>query len=128
MNKKISLGAAIAYMAIVAAVAFCLTMFYSENRYNSMYSNIVEREREYDLLAEIDQYARSSYAGTINEDTLRAGIAAGYISGLDDPYARYLLSLIHIWHRIPGPRAYARPRWTRHSQTASSDGAIPLCC
>lgn len=90
MNKKISLGAAIAYMAIVAAVAFCLTMFYSENRYNSMYSNIVEREREYDLLAEIDQYARSSYAGTINEDTLRAGIAAGYIAGLDDPYARYL--------------------------------------
>lgn len=90
MNKKISLGAAIAYMAIVAAVVFCLTMFYSENRYNSMYSNITEREREYSLLAEIDQYARSSYAGTINEETLRAGIAAGYISGLGDPYARFL--------------------------------------
>jgi carboxyl-terminal processing protease len=90
LNKKISLGAAIAYMAIVAAVVFCLTMFYSENRYNSMYSNITEREREYSLLAEIDQYARSSYAGTINEETLRAGIAAGYISGLGDPYARFL--------------------------------------
>ncbi len=90
MNKKISLGAVIAYMAIVAAVVFCLTMFYSENRYNSMYSNITEREREYSLLAEIDQYARSSYAGVINEETLRAGIAAGYISGLGDPYARFL--------------------------------------
>ena len=59
MNKKISLGAAIAYMAIVAAVVFCLTMFYSENRYNAMYNNIVEREREYSVLAEIDQYVRS---------------------------------------------------------------------
>jgi len=89
LNKKISLGAAIAYMAIVAAVVFCLTMFYSENRYNAMYSNITEREREYALLSEIDQYARTNYAGTINEETLRAGIAAGYISGLDDPYARF---------------------------------------
>lgn len=89
MNKKISLGAAIAYMAIVAAVVFCLTMFYSENRYNSMYNNIVEREREYAVLAEIDQYVRSHYAGEINEDTLRAGIASGYLSGLNDPYARF---------------------------------------
>lgn len=89
MNKKISLGAAIAYMAIVAAVVFCLTMFYSENRYNSMYNNITEREREYSLLSEIDQYARSNYAGTIDEETLREGIAAGYISGLGDPYAQF---------------------------------------
>ena len=71
MNKKISFGAAIAYMAIVAAVVFCLTMFYSENRYNAMYNNIVEREREYSVLAEIDQYVRSHYAGEINEETLR---------------------------------------------------------
>lgn len=90
MNKKISLGAAIAYMAIVAAVVFCLTMFYSENRYNAMYNNIAEREREYALLAEIDQYARKTYAGSIDEENLRAGIAAGYISGLGDPYARFL--------------------------------------
>ena len=90
MNKKISLGAAIAYMAIVAAVVFCLTMFYSENRYNAMYNNIVEREREYSVLAEIDQYVRSHYAGEINEETLRAGIASGYLSGLGDPYARFL--------------------------------------
>ena len=34
MNKKISLGAAIAYMAIVAAVAFSLTMIYSMNLFN----------------------------------------------------------------------------------------------
>ncbi len=90
MNKKISLGAAIAYMAIVAAVVFCLTMFYSENRYNAMYNNILEREREYAILAEVDQYVRSHYAGEINEETLRAGIASGYLSGLGDPYARFL--------------------------------------
>lgn len=89
MNKKISLGAAIAYMAIVAAVVFCLTMFYSENRYNAMFNNITEREREYNLLAEIDQYVRSHYSGEVNEEVLRAGIASGYISGLGDPYARF---------------------------------------
>lgn len=89
MNKKISLGAAIAYMAIVAAVVFCLTMFYSENRYNAMYNNIIEREREYAVLAEIDQYVRGHFAGEINEETLRAGIASGYLSGLGDPYARF---------------------------------------
>ena len=90
MNKKISLGAAIAYMAIVAAVVFCLTMFYSEGRYNAMYNNITEREREYALLAEIDQYAHKTYAGSIDEESIRAGIAAGYISGLGDPYAKFL--------------------------------------
>ena len=34
MNKKISLGSAIAYMAIVAAVAVSLTMIYSRNLFN----------------------------------------------------------------------------------------------
>ena len=47
MNKKISLGAAIAYMAIVAAVAFSLTMIYSMNLFNVKMTGITEREKMY---------------------------------------------------------------------------------
>lgn len=90
MNKKISLGAAIAYMALVAAVVFAITSIRSANIFNDKLKNLDEREATYDKLSEIDRYVRDNYYGDIDEDALLSGAAAGYISGLGDPYARYL--------------------------------------
>ena len=89
MNKKISLGAAIAYMAIVAAVAFSLTMIYSMNLFNVKMTGITEREKMYSSLHEVDLYVRENYYGSINEEALQEAIARGYIDGLEDSNARY---------------------------------------
>ncbi|MEG2073752.1 MAG: S41 family peptidase, partial [Angelakisella sp.] len=90
MNKKISLGAAIAYMAIVAAIVFSLTSIYSRNAFNSMMKNIDEREATYDKLAEIDLAVRDNYYGELDNDVILSSTAAGYVSGLGDPDSKYL--------------------------------------
>ncbi len=90
MNKKISLGAAIAYMAIVAAVAVSLTIIWSMNAFNDRVNNIGERETMYSKIAEIDRLVRDGYFGVLDEDALREASAQGYLSGLGDPYAKYL--------------------------------------
>lgn len=90
MNKKISLGAAIAYMAIVAAITFSLTNIYAQNAFNSMMKNMEEREATYDKLAEIDLAVRDNYYGELDNDLILSSTAAGYIAGLGDPDSKYL--------------------------------------
>lgn len=89
MNKKISLGTAIALMFVVAAVTLSATMLYANNKFNQTVSNITEREAMYDKLAEIDTYVRNNYIGEIDEEQLLDMIATGYMAGLNDTYGRY---------------------------------------
>ena len=90
MNKKISLGAAICFMAIAAAASFVITMYYSLNIFNSKMANVTEREELYSKLAEIDKLVRSNFLGDIDEEALKDSIADGYIKGLGDPYSVYM--------------------------------------
>lgn len=89
MNKKISLGAAISFMAIIAAITFTLTMIFSLNIFNSKIYNVSDRENMYTKLAEIDKLVRQNYQGTIDEDLLLDAISKGYAQGLGDKYAQY---------------------------------------
>lgn len=89
MNRKISLGAALALMLVITAVTFSVTMIFSRQMFNSTTSNLSQREAMYEKLAEIDQYVRSNYSGTIDEDALNDSLAAGYMAGLGDSYAAY---------------------------------------
>ena len=90
MNKKISLGAALAYMAIIAAVVFSLTMLYSMQLFNARVTDLTEKERLYSKLAEIDRFVRENNYGEINENELIEGLANGYIASLGDVQAQYL--------------------------------------
>ncbi len=90
MNKKISLGAAIAYMAIVAAVAVSLTIIWSMNKFDAKVNSLSQREAMYDKVSEVDRMVREYYYGTLNEEAIRDNTVAGYLEGLGDPYARYL--------------------------------------
>lgn len=90
MNKKISLGVAICFMAIVATVTFTVTMFFSLGIFNSKIANIGEREQFYKKLSEIDTYVRNQYLGDIDEETLFDNIADGYMLGIGDKYAEYM--------------------------------------
>lgn len=90
MNKKISLGAVIAFMVVVAGITFCITMMVSLNHFNEMVLNVKAREEMYKKLADVDRNARQNYAGTIDEELLANSISAGFIKGLGDKYSSYL--------------------------------------
>lgn len=90
MNKKISLGVAICFMAIAAAITFTITMFFSLNVFNNKIANVDEREHLYKKLSEIDTYVRNQYLGDIDEENLLDYVARGYMVGIDDKYATYM--------------------------------------
>ncbi len=90
VNKKISLGVAICFMAIVATVTFTLTMFFSLGVFNSKIANIEERDRLYKKISEIDTYVRNQYLGDIDEEKLLDYVADGYMLGIGDAYADYM--------------------------------------
>ena len=89
MSKKISLGVAAAIALIAMAVTFSLTMVVSMNLFNTTVSSVKNKERQYNKLSEIDRFVRANEYFTINNDTLNDTIAAGYVLGISDKYARY---------------------------------------
>ncbi|MCL2055195.1 MAG: S41 family peptidase [Oscillospiraceae bacterium] len=89
MNKKISLGVAVAFMALTAAATFIITFNFSLNTFNAKLKSVHEKEEAYSRLAEIDNYVRNNYISQINEEALTNSTIRGYIAGLGDPYAQY---------------------------------------
>lgn len=89
MNKKISLGAAIGIMALIAAATFIITYNYSMNVFNATVKNVSEKEESYARLAEMDKYVRANFLGEIDEQILTDSIMNGYAQGLGDPYSVY---------------------------------------
>lgn len=90
MNKKISLGASLTIMIIVATVTFAITMVFAMNTFNDKVYNIKEREEMYTKLSEIDRIVRQNYNGEIDEQTLSDNIASGYMRGIGDKYGMYI--------------------------------------
>ncbi|MBP3923050.1 MAG: PDZ domain-containing protein [Ruminiclostridium sp.] len=89
MNKKVSLGVAISLVAVACAITFVLTMTVSLNMYNSMVTGVQERETINAKIKEIDTFVRGSSIYDMDETDVLNGIMDGYISGLEDKYARY---------------------------------------
>ncbi len=90
MGRKVSLGAAISFAAVVSAVTVSLTYVYAMDVFNTKVADVNQRQAMYTKLSEIDQKTRQDYIGQITESSLNDGICAGYIAGLSDPDARYL--------------------------------------
>ena len=89
MSKKVNLAVAATVTLIAMAVTFSITMVVSQEMFNDTVQDVKNRERMYNKLSEIDRYVRNNAYGDINEDALNDRIAAGYMLGIDDPYARY---------------------------------------
>ncbi|MCI8500967.1 MAG: PDZ domain-containing protein [Oscillospiraceae bacterium] len=89
MNKKISLGAAISFMAVVAAITFTVTMIFSMNIFNDKVYNVKEREELYKKVSEIDHLIRQNYIGELDEQSLLNELSSGLMKGSNDPYAAY---------------------------------------
>lgn len=89
MNKKISIGITISIAFITAAITMILTWYLSQQNFNSKITNLKERAEKYSQLENFDTIVRSNFNGTIDETALLDAIFDGYVSGLDDRYARY---------------------------------------
>ncbi|MFV0400935.1 MAG: S41 family peptidase [Oscillospiraceae bacterium] len=91
MNKKVSLGAALAFALMIAVVVFVATMSYSTSEYNSLFPALTTRQKTYQKLSDIEQTVRQNYygAGTINQTELDNSLARGYVAGINDPHAIY---------------------------------------
>lgn len=90
MNKKISLGLALSISAIVCAVTFIVTSFFSLQSFNRKVADVREKSKKYQQLEDIDNYVRENYLHDIDEEELSSGMLKGYINGLGDKYSEYL--------------------------------------
>ena len=75
MNKKIALGAAIAFMAIVVAATMALTRMWALRSFNGKVNDLVNREERYSKLAMIDDMVRENYNGSIPQEGLMDAIS-----------------------------------------------------
>ena len=90
MNRKISLGAALALIIIAVARTVSITMVIAMRNFDYNISKVSERQAMFDYITDVDKEVRQNFLGEINEDRLRASLANGYIKGIGDPYAAYL--------------------------------------
>ena len=96
MNKKISLGLAIALIFISITATFALTIPLSENIYNSLISRLSNRFELYEGISAIDNYVRTNFYGDFDDDALFADSASGYMKGLDDVGSFYMTAQEYI--------------------------------
>ena len=89
MNKKISLGLAVAMSLLMVILTICVTVLWSMQIFNAKSNNLSEREAMYAKLQEVDHLVRQNYYGDIDEDTLNDHIIAGYVAGIGDKYGMY---------------------------------------
>ena len=90
MNKKISLGLTISIAALVAAVTFIVTTFFTLRSFNEKVQAVNERAAKYERLEMLDSFVRNNYYTELDEESLINGMLKGYVSGLNDPYSNYL--------------------------------------
>lgn len=90
MGKKISLGTAVTLILIAIAITFTFTTVFSLRNFNEKVNSITERENMFSKFTEIDNNVRINHNGKIDEDVLMDSVAKGYLSGINDPYAKYM--------------------------------------
>ncbi|HOD02822.1 MAG TPA: hypothetical protein PKN28_05800, partial [Clostridiales bacterium] len=79
MNKKVSLGAALAMVFVSAAAVVAITMSASVKLYNSIISDLPNRQQLYSSVSEIDGIIRGEFYGNIDQDLLDSEIFRGYV-------------------------------------------------
>ena len=90
MNKKVSLGVALALTLLAVALTATVSVMLSMRIFDAKVSSVKSRGAMYDKLDELDTIVRNNYPGEIDDDVLFDSVAQGYIRGVGDPYAVYL--------------------------------------
>ena len=89
MNKKVSLGAALALMMLVAAITFNITFDFVTNQVNNRMIYLRYREDTFEKFSRLNRAVRTNFNGVIDEAYLMDSIARGFLAGIGDPYAVY---------------------------------------
>ncbi len=90
MNKKISLGIAIALCCLVAAVSSAVSLGLLSAEYNSILKGLPEKLGRYELLDEIDDIIIDNYYGKNETEDMENAIAKGYVKSLGDGKSIYM--------------------------------------
>ena len=90
MNKKISMGVAVAIVIAFVTATFAVTMSVSQRIYNRLISNLQDRLASYALIDELDGIVRSNYYGSVDESVRNSDMLAGYVKSLNDGSSYYL--------------------------------------
>ena len=78
-SKKYSLSAVITLLILVVALAISITMMIAMRYFNQQVNAVTQKQALYAHITDIDTKVRTYYPA----------LAAGYVAGLQDPYARY---------------------------------------
>ena len=90
MNRKISLGLALALIFLAIAGTVAVTAAVTMRVYNSIIRDLPSRTSLYSTVSEIDDIVRNNYFGEINDSLLNADLSEGYASGIGDRYSYYM--------------------------------------
>ncbi|MDR0314443.1 MAG: PDZ domain-containing protein [Oscillospiraceae bacterium] len=104
MNRKISLGKAIALTIIAVAVTIAITMSVSMRIYDNLIKDLPGRVKMYSAISSIDDVVRKEFFGEIDEIYLNKNIARGYIEGLNDKSSFFMTAdeYIEYYNREQG--------------------------
>jgi len=104
MNKKISLGKALAIVLVVVAVTVAITMSISMKVYNNLIKELPNRVSMYSSISEMDELVRKEFYGEFDTSKLNSSIAQGYIAGLGDDSSFYMTAdeYIEYYNRESG--------------------------
>ncbi len=90
MNKKISLGVAVSFAVLIAALASAITLGTVGSEYNSILKGLPDKLGRYEILDELDGIINSNYYGKSDETVLEEALAQGYVEGLGDNSSLYM--------------------------------------
>ena len=82
MKRKVSIPTALLLAFCASAVTFSVTVSVMKNK-------LSDDSEMYSLLHEAEKYVTRGFYQDIDEKSVADGVIAGYMSGLDDKYARY---------------------------------------
>ncbi|MBE6689646.1 MAG: PDZ domain-containing protein [Ruminococcaceae bacterium] len=90
MNRKISLGAALAIMLLGVLITFQITVISVDKQYSEKLAEITSNQINYQKLSTIDQTVRRNFVKPIDEEALENQLITGYFKGLGDKYSYYM--------------------------------------
>ncbi len=96
MNRKISLGLAIALIFISITATFAITMTVSQSIYNGLISRLSNRFELYEGISAIDNFVRTNFYGDFDDDALLSDSASGYMKGLNDSGSFFMTAQEYI--------------------------------
>lgn len=96
MNKKITLGEALAIALVAIAATVAITMSVSMKVYNNIIKQLPNRVSMFTNITEMNKIVRKEFFGNVDTSKLNADLARGYVKGLGDESSFYMTANEYI--------------------------------